>query len=126
MEQFPLITVSERREVVALLVAQKAAERSHRSSFEKPICNPPFQQALSTSLTGETSICSFMGFLDAVSFHSAGVPNSQFEVFELLTEAVVADRWSSLTIFSLRASEPRAPTGQPPSSACINEDAVVI
>ncbi len=57
---------------------------------------------------------------EAVSFHSAGVPNSQIKVFELLTEAVVASRLVEFDYFSLRASNPERRRVAPYHLACIN------
>ena len=114
--QFPLITVSE-GEVVALLVAQKAAEQYRGTSFEKPL-RSAFQKLVS-SLTGETNI-SLHELSEAVSFHSAGVPNSQIKVFELLTEAVVSNRVVEFDYFSLRADKPELRRVAPYHLACIN------
>jgi predicted DNA-binding transcriptional regulator YafY len=114
--QFPLITVSE-GEVVALLVAQKAAEQYRGTSFEKPL-QSAFQKLVS-SLTGETNI-SLHELSEAVSFHSAGVPNSQIKVIELLTEAVVSTRVVEFDYFSLRASKPELRQVAPYHLACIN------
>ena len=76
-------------------------------------------QKLVSSLTGETSI-SLHELSEAVSFHSAGVPNSQIKVFELLTEAVVASRLVEFDYFSLRASKPERRRVAPYHLACIN------
>lgn len=114
--QFPLITVSE-GEVVALLVAQKAAEQYRGTSFEKPL-QSAFQK-LVASLTGEANI-SLHELSEAVSFHSSGVPNSQIKVFELLTEAVVSNRVVEFDYFSLRASKPELRRVAPYHLACIN------
>jgi predicted DNA-binding transcriptional regulator YafY len=114
--QFPLITVSE-GEVVALLVAQKAAEQYRGTPFEKPL-RSAFQKLVS-SLTREANI-SLHELSEAVSFHSAGVPNSQIKVFELLTEAVVSNRVVEFEYFSLRASTPELRQVAPYHLACIN------
>jgi predicted DNA-binding transcriptional regulator YafY len=114
--QFPLITVSE-GEVVALLVAQKAAEQYRGTPFEKPL-QSAFQKLVS-SLAGETNI-SLHELSEAVSFHSAGVPNSQIKLFELLTEALVSNHLVEFDYFSLRANKAELRQVAPYHLACIN------
>ena len=114
--QFPLITVSE-GELVALLVAQKAVEQYRGTSFEKPL-QTAFQKLVS-SLTDEASI-SLHELSEAVSFHSAGIPNGQIKVFEVLTSAVMASQLVEFSYLSLRASKPELRRAAPYHLACIN------
>ena len=114
--QFPLITVSE-GELVALLVAQKAVEQYRGTSFEKPL-QTAFQKLVS-SLTAEASI-SLHELSEAVSFHSAGIPNGQIKVFEVLTSAVMASQLVEFSYLSLRASKPELRRAAPYHLACIN------
>jgi predicted DNA-binding transcriptional regulator YafY len=120
--QFPLITVSE-GEVVALLVAQKAAEQYRGTPFEKPL-QSAFQKLVS-SLPGETSI-SLHELSEAVSFHSAGVPKNQIRIFELLAEAVRANHLVEFDYLSLRASKPERRRLAPYHLASINNQWYVI
>ncbi|HEY5707340.1 MAG TPA: WYL domain-containing transcriptional regulator [Terrimicrobiaceae bacterium] len=114
--QFPLITVSE-GELVALLVAQKAVEQYRGTSFEKPL-QTAFQKLVS-SLGDEASV-SLHELSEAVSFHSAGVPCGQINIFESLTEAVMSGHLVEFDYLSLRARKPERRRAAPYHLACIN------
>src|SRR4029077_5796561 len=100
--QFPLITVSE-GELVALLVAQKAVEQYRGTSFEKPL--RAALQKLVSSLGDEASV-SLHELSEAVSFRSAGIPQGQISVFELLTSAVMCRQVVEFDYLSIRARKP--------------------
>lgn len=114
--QFPMITVSE-GELVALLVAQKAVEQYKGTSFEKPL-HAAFEK-LVASLGNEASV-SLHELSEAVSFRSAGVPEAQIEVFELLADAVMASRAVEFEYQSLRAKKSEARRVEPYHLACIS------
>jgi predicted DNA-binding transcriptional regulator YafY len=114
--QFPLITVSE-GELVALLVAQKAVEQYRGTSFEKPL-RTAFQK-LASSLGNDASV-SLHDLSEAVSFHSAGIPRSQINVFELLTEAIMSSQLVEFDYRSLRARKAERRRAAPYHLACIN------
>jgi predicted DNA-binding transcriptional regulator YafY len=114
--QFPLITVSE-GELVALLVAQKAVEQYRGTSFEKPL-RAAFQKLVS-SLGDEASV-SLHELSEAVSFRSAGIPQGQISVFELLTSAVMSRQVVEFDYLSIRARKPGRRSVEPYHLACIN------
>ncbi len=114
--QFPLITVSE-GELVALLVAQKAVEQYRGTPFEKPL-QTAFRKLVS-SLGDEASV-SLHELSGAVSFHHAGVPRSQIDIFELLMQGVVARQLVEFDYLSLRARRPERRRVAPYHLACIN------
>jgi predicted DNA-binding transcriptional regulator YafY len=114
--QFPLITVSE-GELVALLVAQKAVEQYRGTSFEKPL-RTAFQKLVSS--LGDKASVSLHELSEAVSFRSAGVPQGQISVFELLTGAVMTRHLVEFDYLSMRAKKPGRRRVEPYHLACIN------
>lgn len=114
--QFPMVTVSQ-GELVALLVAQKAVEQYRGTSFEKPL-HAAFEKLVS-SLGDEASV-SLHELSEAVSFRSAGVPQAQIRVFELLADAVMTSRLVEFDYQSMRASQPERRTVEPYHLACIS------
>jgi predicted DNA-binding transcriptional regulator YafY len=113
---FPLITVSE-GELVALLVAQKAVEQYRGTPFEKPL-QTAFGKLVSS--LGEDANVSLHELSAAVSFHSAGIPRSQIEVFELLMQGVISRQLVEFDYHSLRARKPARRQAAPYHLACIN------
>ncbi len=114
--QFPMVTVTQ-GELVALLVAQKAVEQYRGTSFERPL-HAAFEKLVS-SLGDEASV-SLHELSEAVSFRSAGVPQAQIAVFELLAEAVMSSRTVEFAYLSLRADKPERRTVEPYHLACIS------
>lgn len=114
--QFPMLTVSQ-GELVALLVAQKAVEQYRGTSFEKPL-HAAFEKLVS-SLGDEASV-SLHELSEAVSFRSAGVPQSQIKVFELLADSVMASQMVEFDYLSLRAKKPERRRVEPYHLACIS------
>lgn len=116
VSQFPMLTVSQ-GELVALLVAQKAVEQYRGTSFEKPL-HAAFEKLVS-SLGDEASV-SLHELSEAVSFRSAGVPQSQIKVFELLADAVMANHVVEFDYMALRAKKAERRTVEPYHLACIS------
>lgn len=114
--QFPMITVSQ-GELVALLVAQKAVEQYRGTAFEKPL-HAAFEKLVS-SLGDEASV-SLHELSEAVSFRSAGVPQAQIKVFELLADAVMFSQTVEFDYLSLRVNKPERRCVEPYHLACIN------
>jgi len=114
--QFPMITVSQ-GELVALLVAQKAVEQYRGTSFEKPL-HAAFEKLVS-SLGAEASV-SLHDLSEAVSFRSAGVPQAQIKVFEVLTDAVMTSRVVEFDYAALRAQTTERRRVEPYHLACIS------
>ena len=114
--QFPMITVSE-GELVALLVAQKAVEQYRGTSFEKPL-HAAFEKLVS-SLGNQASV-SLHELSEAVSFRSAGVPQAQIEVFEVLADALMTSQTIEFDYLSLRAQKAERRRVEPYHLACIS------
>ena len=114
--QFPMITVSE-GELVALLVAQKAVEQYRGTSFEKPL-HAAFEKLVSS--LGDQASVSLHELSEAVSFRSAGVPQTQIEVFEVLADAVMTSRTIEFDYLSLRAQKAERRRVEPYHLACIS------
>ncbi|HRJ72824.1 MAG TPA: WYL domain-containing protein [Terrimicrobiaceae bacterium] len=114
--QFPMVTVTQ-GELVALLVAQKAVEQYRGTSFEKPL-HAAFAKLVSS--LGDEANVSLHELSEAVSFRSAGVPQAQIAVFELLAEAVMSSRTVEFAYLSLRADRPERRTVEPYHLACIS------
>lgn len=114
--QFPMVTVTQ-GELVALLVAQKAVEQYRGTSFEKPL-HAAFEKLVSS--LGDEANVSLHELSEAVSFRSAGVPQAQIAVFELLAEAVMSSRTVDFAYLSLRAERPERRTVEPYHLACIS------
>lgn len=114
--QFPMVTVSE-GELVALLVAQKAVEQYRGTPFEKPL-HAAFEKLVS-SLGDEASV-SLHEVSEAVSFHSAGVPQGQIQTFEVLADAVMHSFAVEFDYRSLRADKAEHRRVEPYHLACIS------
>ncbi len=114
--QFPMITVSE-GELVALLVAQKAVEQYRGTSFEKPL-HAAFEKLVSS--LGDQASVSLHELSAAVSFRSAGVPQGQIEVFEVLADAVMSSQTIDFDYLSLRAQKAERRRVEPYHLACIS------
>ena len=114
--QFPMITVSE-GELVALLVAQKAVEQYRGTSFEKPL-HAAFEKLVSS--LGDQASVSLHELSAAVSFRSAGVPQAQIEVFEVLADAVMTSQTIAFEYLSLRAKKAERRNVEPYHLACIS------
>lgn len=114
--QFPMITVSQ-GELVALLVAQKAVEQYRGTSFEKPL-HAAFEKLVS-SLGDEASV-SLHDLSEAVSFRSAGVPQAQIRVFEVLADAAMTSQVVEFDYAGLRSSEVERRRVEPYHLACIS------
>ncbi len=99
------------------MLLRRPWSRYRGTSFEKPL-QTAFQKLVS-SLTAESSI-SLHELSEAVSFHSAGIPNGQIKVFEVLTSAVMASQLVEFSYLSLRASKPELRRAAPYHLACIN------
>lgn len=114
--QFPMLTVSQ-GELVALLVAQKAVEQYRGTSFEKPL-HAAFEKLVSS--LGDEANVSLHELSEAVSFRSAGVPQSQIKVFELLADAVMGSQMVEFDYLSLKAKKPERRRVEPYHLACIS------
>ncbi len=112
---FPSIEVSE-GEVIALLVAQKALEQYHGTSFEKPL-----RTAFSKITDGLKDRIGFhMGDVDsAISFRGLGLSTADMELFETVSRAVLDSHELTFDYKKLANSRHEARRVQPYHLGCV-------
>jgi predicted DNA-binding transcriptional regulator YafY len=112
---FPTVQVTQ-GELVALLVAQKAAEQYRGTAFERPL-QSAFSK-LASSLRDESGI-SVDALADAISFRPQGLAATALDVFQSLAEAVLHSQEVEFDYHSLKSAEPERRRVRPYHLGCL-------
>lgn len=112
---FPTVQVSH-GELVALLIAQKAAEQYRGTAFEKPL-QSAFAK-LAAGLQGESGIA-LHELTEAISFRPQGLAVTELDAFQTLAEATLKHREVRFDYRSLKKGKAEPRRVQPYHLGCL-------
>ena len=116
VDKFPLLNVSQ-GELVALLVAQKAAEQYRGTPFEKPLRSA--LDKLAASLDEKTNV-SLHALSEAVSFRATGATTAQVQSYDALANAVMQKNVVTFDYQGMKDTQPVRRQVEPLHLVCID------